>query len=113
MTKEESDRRARKTGLSTIKFWIENDIEVEDLEEMPKPHYRPISYIKTALLWSLYYLRKNVSYEEAVIDIISRGGDTRSNAAIVGGLIGAAQGVNEEQIKSFKEKDEQGILPKI
>jgi ADP-ribosylglycohydrolase len=41
-------------------------------------------------LWSLYYLRKNKTYEEAIKDMISRGGDTRSNAAIVGGLIGTA-----------------------
>ena len=96
MTKEESDRRARKTGLSTLKYWIENDIEAsnDEADEMPIPHYRPLTYIKTAFLWSLYYLRKNFSYEEAVKDIILRGGDTRSNAAIVGGLIGAAHGVN-------------------
>ena len=60
---------------------------------MPIPHYRPISYIKTAILWSFYYLRNNSTYEEAVKDIISRGGDTKNNAAIVGGLIGAAQGI--------------------
>ena len=65
LTKEETDRRARITGLSTIKYWIENDIEAsEEDEEMPIPHYRPISYIKTALMWSLFYLRKNNSYEE-------------------------------------------------
>jgi ADP-ribosylglycohydrolase len=60
---------------------------------MPIPHYRPISYVKTAILWSLYYLRKDSTYEEAVKDIISRGGDTKNNAAIVGGLIGAAKGI--------------------
>ena len=94
MTKEESDRRARITGLSTIKYWIENDIEVGDLDEMPKPHFRPTTYIKTGLLWVFYYLRLNANYKEAVIDIISKGGDTRSNAAIVGGLIGATSGIN-------------------
>lgn len=105
LTKEETDRRAKITGLSTIKYWIENDIEAsEEDEEMPIPHYRPISYIKTALLWCLFYLRKNVSYEEAVKDIISRGGDTRSNAALVGGLIGAAYGIGDtkQEILGFK-----------
>lgn len=29
--KEESERRARITGLSTIKYWIENDIEIDDI----------------------------------------------------------------------------------
>lgn len=96
LTKEESDRRARITGLSTIKYWIENDIEAShDDEEMPVPHYRPISYIKTALLWSLFYLRKNVTYEEAVKGMISKGGDTRMNAGLVGTLIGAAYGIGD------------------
>jgi ADP-ribosylglycohydrolase len=60
LTKEESERRANITGLSTIKYWIENDIEASsETEEMPNPHYRPISYIKVSFLWSLYYLRNN------------------------------------------------------
>ena len=105
MTKEESDRRARKTGLSSIKYWIENDIEVGDLDEMPKPHYRPTTYIKTGLLWAFYYLKYSFSYEEAVKDIISRGGDTRSNAAIVGGLIGATLGISEKQVQFVEAKE--------
>ena len=72
---------------------------------MPKVHYRPLNYIKTAILWSLYYLRNGSTYEEAVKDIISRGGDTTKNAAIVGALMGAANGMTEEQIQSFEEKD--------
>jgi ADP-ribosylglycohydrolase len=72
---------------------------------MPKVHYRPLNYIKTAILWSLYYLRNGSTYEEAVKDIISRGGDTTKNAAIVGALMGAANGITEEQIQSFEEKD--------
>ena len=72
---------------------------------MPIPHYRPISYIKTALLWSLHYLRKNSTYEDAVKDILFRAGDTRSNAAIVGGLMGASHGVSEEQVQSFEQRE--------
>jgi ADP-ribosylglycohydrolase len=72
---------------------------------MPKVHYRPLNYIKTAILWSLYYLRNGFTYEEAVKDIISKGGDTTKNAAIVGALMGAANGITEEQIQSFEEKD--------
>jgi hypothetical protein len=105
MTKEESDRRARITGLSTIKYWIENDIEVGDLDEMPKPHYRPTIYIKTALLWAFYYLRSNFNYEKAVKDIISKGGDTRSNAAIVGGMIGATNGINGQKVQFVEAKE--------
>jgi hypothetical protein len=59
---------------------------------MPKPHYRPISYIKIPILWAFYYLKKDYEYEAAIKDIVNRGGDTHANAAIVGGLIGASCG---------------------
>ena len=75
---------------------MENDIEASvETEEMPIPHYRPQSYIKTPLLWSFYYLRKNSTLDEAVIEMISKGGDTRSNGAIVGALIGAANEISK------------------
>lgn len=80
---------ARKTGYSTVKYWMENDIDVEDENEMPKAHYRPISYVKTALLWAFYHLKHQSTYEVALRDMLKRGGDTAVNAAIVGGLIGA------------------------
>ena len=86
------------TGISTIKYWIENDVEGDDLEEMPKPHFRPLSYIKTPLLWAFYYLKENTSFEEATKDIIKKGGDTRSNAAVVGGLLGAVDEIREQSL---------------
>lgn len=73
---EEADRMARKTGLSTVKYWLENDIDVGDLDEMPKAHYRPISYVKTAILWAFYHLKFQSSYENALRDMLNRGGDT-------------------------------------
>ena len=56
---------------------------------MPKAHYRPISYVKTAILWAFYHLKFESSYEGALRDMLKRGGDTSMNAAIAGGLIGA------------------------
>jgi ADP-ribosylglycohydrolase len=84
---------ARKTGCSTIKYWIENDIEIDPEVEMPKPHYRPQSYVKHSILWSLYYLKHTTNYKDALTDILSKGGETSMNAAIVGGLIGAFHGI--------------------
>jgi len=63
---------------------------------MPILDHIPISYIKKSFLWSLFYLGRNYTFEHAMKDVISRGGDIRSNAAIVGGLIGAVQGINRE-----------------
>jgi hypothetical protein len=91
-TFEESNRRARVSGFSTVKYWIENDIENDD-NEMPKPHYRPISYLKTPILWAFYYLKHDYTFNDAVRDMISKGGDTAANGAIIGGLLGAASGI--------------------
>jgi ADP-ribosyl-[dinitrogen reductase] hydrolase len=88
---EESERRAKVSGCSTIIHWLQNDVDIEG--EMPKPHYRPIKYIKTALLWAFYYLKHEYQFNDAIKDIVSKGGDTTSNAMIVGGLIGAARGM--------------------
>ena len=59
---------------------------------MPKPNYRPISYIKTSILWAFYYLKNDFEYEAAIEDMISKRGDTQANAAIVGGLLAASSG---------------------
>jgi hypothetical protein len=71
MTKNESKKRAELTGKSTIYYWIVNDIDAsKEFEEMPILHHIPISYIKKSFLWSLFYLKKNVTSEEAIKDVI-------------------------------------------
>jgi ADP-ribosylglycohydrolase len=39
-------------------------------------------------------LKHDYTYNDAIKIIISKGGDTQANAAIVGGLIGASRGIN-------------------
>jgi ADP-ribosyl-[dinitrogen reductase] hydrolase len=46
--------------------------------------------LKIAFIWAFYYLRKGATYQDAIRDMLLQGGDTDTNAAIVGGLIGAA-----------------------
>jgi ADP-ribosylglycohydrolase len=48
-----------------------------------------------------------------VKDIISKGGDTRSNAAIVGGLIGATNGISEQQVQFVEGKEQGELVSKI
>ena len=96
---------ARKSGLSTVKYWLENDVDVDDLDEMPKAHYRPISYVKSAILWAFYHLKHQSTYEFALTDMLKRGGDTSMNAAIVGGLIGALNVDNSKLHQLLNEYD--------
>jgi len=63
LTFEEAKRRASISNNSTIKYWIENEIEPDDVNEMSIPHERPISYIKIPFLWSLYYLKNKYTYD--------------------------------------------------
>ena len=61
---------------------------------MPHPHIKPIGVIDIAFMWAFYYLNKKTTYKDALRDILLRGGDTDTNAAIVGGLLGAADGID-------------------
>jgi ADP-ribosyl-[dinitrogen reductase] hydrolase len=40
-------------------------------------------------------LKNEYSLQDALREILKKGGDTSSNAAVVGGLIGAARGMQE------------------
>ena len=53
-----------------------------------------IGWLMIAFKWAFYYLFKETSYEDAIREILSKGGDTDTNAAIVGGLLGARDGID-------------------
>ena len=66
-------------------------------------------------MWAFYYLRRKTSYEDAMRDILIRGGDTDTNAAIIGGLIGAVEGfehIREEwrdKVLSYEYEESAGF----
>jgi ADP-ribosyl-[dinitrogen reductase] hydrolase len=61
---------------------IDNGIEIDCK--------RQIGYLKIAFSWAFIYLKRGESYENAMRHILEMDGDTDTNAAIVGGLLGAA-----------------------
>jgi len=46
-----------------------------------------------ALSYAFFYLKNDYTFESAIQSILLKGGDTDTNAAIVGGLIGARWGL--------------------
>ena len=46
-----------------------------------------------AFSFAFFYLKNNYSYEEAMKSMLLQGGDTDTNAAIAGGLLGARWGI--------------------
>ena len=69
--------------------------------QLPNPTIN-IGYVKIAFCWAFYYLKCKYPFEIALTDILSRGGDTDTNACIVGGLLGARDGVSNLNRKWVK-----------
>jgi ADP-ribosylglycohydrolase len=61
------------------------------------PANEHIGHAKIAWSYAFYHLKRESSYIEAMRDVLSRGGDTDTNCAIVGGLIGASLGFKKLQ----------------
>ena len=53
-----------------------------------------IGFVLIAFSYAFFYLKNNYSYEAAIRDMLLQGGDTDTNAAIVGGLLGARWGLD-------------------
>lgn len=80
MTKNEAKQRAP----STLYKYFE-DVDNGNLPIVDKH----IGHLKIAFMWAFHYLKSETRYEAALKDILMKGGDTDTNAAIVGGLLGA------------------------
>ena len=72
--------------------------EIEE-DQMPIVN-NDIGNLKISFMYAFYFLRKCSSdttaiynYERCIADMLLLGGDTDTNAAIVGGLIGAYYGI--------------------
>jgi ADP-ribosylglycohydrolase len=51
-------------------------------------------FVRIAFTYAFFHLNQGSSYRSAISDTLLRGGDTDTNACIVGGLIGAYRGIN-------------------
>lgn len=61
-------------------------------QEGPAEFQAQMGWVLTAFQNAFHWLLSGASLEEAVIATVSKGGDTDTNAAICGALLGAAQG---------------------
>jgi ADP-ribosyl-[dinitrogen reductase] hydrolase len=56
--------------------------------------HKPAGWSKIAFVYGFRYLINGFGYHEALYSIMKGGGDTDTNACIIGGLIGAADGLS-------------------
>jgi ADP-ribosyl-[dinitrogen reductase] hydrolase len=67
---------------------------LEAAERGDGPPYYPLAgFVKIAFIHAFRHLLLASSYEQAIQETLSGGGDTDTNACIVGGLIGALHGI--------------------
>ena len=67
---------------------------VERAGEEPPPSYEhDMGWVGIALGNALHWLAQGADFESALIETVRRGGDTDTNAAVCGALLGASQGL--------------------
>ena len=84
---EACKRMAKRLDDKDILTWID---EEEKGQEPIKN--KNIGWVKIAFYYTLHYLKKNISYRDAIIEVLLIGGDTDTNCCIVGGMLGAVHG---------------------
>jgi ADP-ribosyl-[dinitrogen reductase] hydrolase len=118
-TKDFSKEKIAENVLSYIKWYIEknchhftesrfykdllsciNTGNPESFKFDSETFFKHQGYFSHALCYCIKFLRNPKSYMEVMKDVICLGGDTDTNAAIVGGVVGAYWG-----FESFKDED--------
>ena len=74
---------------SEVKSWFEHAVADGD-----EPCHPLAGFVKIAFTLAFKYLAKGSTYQTAITETLLGGGDTYTNACIVGGLIGALHGVS-------------------
>lgn len=78
------------SAVKTIFDWYNQAIGLKTLDDYNcKQH---IGHVKHAFILFIYCLHKNLTYESAIYEVLKKGGDTDTNAKIVGSAIGALNG---------------------
>jgi ADP-ribosyl-[dinitrogen reductase] hydrolase len=91
---------AKGAFATAVAYAREYSLEVTEWLELvanrkPEPTYPLAGFVKHAFSNAFYHLRLGSIYEDAIAQTLERGGDTDTNACIVGGLIGALHGVDK------------------
>jgi ADP-ribosylglycohydrolase len=73
-----------------VRSWLQNAQDNVD-----EPYYPQVGFVKIAFIHAFRHLGLGTNYAAAIEETLLGGGDTDTNACIVGGLIGAACGASQ------------------
>lgn len=106
---EVAEEWATKHAVQEVKQWICDDSSVLTLDQIDPTRY--IGFVKWGIILSFYHLRQESDYVKGIEETLSLGGDTDTNAAIVGGMLGTLHGLHGipeqmlDKVKNYRFKD--------
>jgi len=85
-----------------VKIWyFEESLNIIDMNAT-----KDIGHVRWGFVMAIYFLRfPEISFEDAIKITLMKGGDTDTNAAIVGGLVGAYQNIPDYMLKPVLKFD--------
>lgn len=100
LTAMQPDVPAEEIFLSTLEFADAQHLSAELRQTLLASASRPdydgenIGWVRVALQGVFYQLLRATSFRKTMVDVVSAGGDTDTNAAITGALLGAWKGID-------------------
>jgi ADP-ribosylglycohydrolase len=89
------------TSAKVKQWYFEESIDISFLDCKTN-----CGHVRYGFVLAIYFLRNsNISYEDAIISVLMKGGDTDTNCAIVGGLVGTYQDIPDNMIYSVMNFD--------
>ena len=84
---------------SEVTEWLDEAMSGDLPDALPEA-----GFVRIAFTYAFFHLNQGSSYRAAISDTLIRGGDTDTNACIVGGLIGAYRGLNNLLVSEASRK---------
>ena len=99
LTAMQPGKTAKDIIFSALAYAVEHELSQSVIEAILNSHARPdydgehIGWVLIALQGAFYQLKHAGSFRNALVDVVSAGGDTDTNAAITGALLAAWGGL--------------------
>lgn len=89
------------TSEKVKKWYFEESLDISELDST-----KQIGHVRWGFVMAMYFLRNpDIGFEDAIKITLMKGGDTDTNAAIVGGLVGAYHVIPEYMLKPVLDFD--------
>jgi ADP-ribosyl-[dinitrogen reductase] hydrolase len=83
------------TSPKVRQWYFVESLDISDMVAKPQ-----IGHVRWGFVMAMYFLRNSdINFEEAIKQTLMKGGDTDTNAAIVGGLVGAYHKIPDYMLK--------------